>query len=108
MTKSIISQGTGLGADRDGPATYVSCHITHTTSSSTHTLSQQKSGISRVSRRRRGSLHVSEGADEGGDVRHVVDGGLLYAEPGHRHGNLTVCVALVSLGYNLVDVAGDI
>ena len=71
-------------------------------------LSQQSSGVCSVSQSRGGPLHVGEGADEGGGVRDVVDGGLLYTEPGDRHGDLTVGVALVGLGDNLVDVAGDV
>ena len=106
MTKTIISQGTGLGGDGDGGATGVSWEISHTTT--IEILSQQSSRISRVSQCRGGSLHVSEGADEVGGVRDVVDGGRLYTEPAHRHGDLTVGVALVSLGYNLVDVARDV
>ena len=108
MSKRIISKGAGLGADRDGGATSVSCHVSHPTSCFAHALSQQKSGIRRVSRRRGGALHVAKGADEGGVVRHIVDGGLLYTELAHCHGNLTVGIALVSLGYHLVDEARDV
>ena len=108
MSKRIISKGAGLGADRDGRPTSVSCHVSHPTSCFAHALSQQKSGIRRVSRRRGGALHVAKGADEGGVVRHIVDGGLLDTELAHRHVNFTVVVALVSLGYHLVNVTGDV
>ena len=106
MTKTKVAQGAGLGGDGDGVATGVLCHVSHPTT--VEILSQQSSGISRVSQRRDGPLHVFEGADEGAGVRDVVDGGRLDTEPGHRHGNQTVGVALVSLGYHLVDVAGDV
>ena len=71
-------------------------------------LSQQSSGVRRVSQGCGGSLHVGEGADEGGGVRDVVDGGRLDAESAHSHRDLTVGVALVGLGNHLVDVAGDV
>ena len=109
MSKRIISKGAGLGADRDGGATSVSCHVSHPTSCFAHALSQQKSGIRRVSQCSGGALHAGEGADEGADGGgHIVDGGLLYTELAHCHGNLTVGIALVSLGYHLVDEARDV
>ena len=106
MTKTIVAQGAGLGGDGDGVAAGVGGEVGHP--ATVEVLSQQSSGIRRVSQRRGGPLHVGEGADEGGGVRDVVDGGRLDTEPGHRHGDLTVGVALVSLGYNLVDIAGNV
>ena len=106
MTKTKIPQGTGLGGDGDGPAIRELWEVSHPTT--VEILSQQSSGIRRVSQRRDSALHVPEGAEEGGGVRDVVDGGRLDTEPGHRHGDLTVGVALVSLGYNLVDIARDV
>ena len=104
MTKTIVAQRAGLGGDGDGGATGVLCHVSHP--ATVEVLSQQSSGIRRVSQRRDSALHVPEGAEEGGGVRDVVDGGRLDTEPGHRHGDLTVGVALVGLSDNLVDVAG--
>ena len=106
MTKTIVAQRAGLGGDGDGGATGVLCQVSHP--ATVEVLSQQSSGIRRVSQRRDSALHVPEGAEEGGGVRDVVDGGLLYTEPGHRHVNITVVVALVSLGYHLVDEARDV
>ena len=106
MTKTIVAQRAGLGGDGDGGATGVLCQVSHP--ATVEVLIQQSSGIRRVSQSRGGPLHVGEGADEGGGVRDVVDGGRLYTEPGHRHGDQTVGVALVGLSDNLVDVAGDV
>ena len=106
MTKTKVPEGAGLGGDGDGGATGVLSKISHT--ATIEILGQQSSGICSVSQRRGGPLHVGEGADEGGGVRDVVDGGRLYTEPGHRHGDQTVGVALVGLSDNLVDVAGDV
>ena len=106
MSKTKVPEGTGLGGDGDGGATGVLSQIRH--SATVEILSQQSSGVRSVSQSRGGPLHVSEGADEVGGARDVVDGGRLYTELGHRHGDLTVGVALVGLSYNLVDVAGDV
>ena len=106
VAKAEVPEGAGLGGDGDGVAAVVGGEVGDT--ATVEILGQQDSGISRVSQGRGGPLHVGEGADEGGGVRDVVDGGRLYTEPGHRHGDLTVGVALVSLGYNLVDEAGDV
>ena len=106
MTKTIIAQGAGLGGDGDGPAAGVLGQVGHT--ATVEILGQQGSSISRVPQGAGRPLHVGEGADEGGGVRDVVDGGRLYTEPGDRHGDLTVGVALVRLSDNLVDVAGDV
>ena len=106
MTKTIVAQRAGLGGDGDGGATGVLCHVSHP--ATVEVLSQQSSGIRRVSQRRDSALHVPEGAEEGGGVRDVVDGGLLYTVLLHRHGNITVDVALISLSYHLVDETRDI
>ena len=106
MTKTKVPEGAGLGGDWDGVATEVRCYIGHPTA--IEILGQQSSSICSVSESRWGPLHVGEGAEEGGGVRDVVDGGRLYTEPGCRHGDLTVGVALVGLSDNLVDVAGDV
>ena len=106
VTEAEVPEGAGLGGDGDGVAAGEGGEVGH--AATVEVLGQQGSGISRVSQRCGGSLHVGEGADEGGGVRDVVDGGRLDTEPGHRHGNLTVGVALVSLGYNLVDIAGNV
>ena len=106
MSKTIISQGAGLGDDGEGVSSIERSKCSH--SATVKTSSKQSSGIRSVSQGRGVPLHAGEVGHEGGGVIGVVDGGRLYTEPGHRHGDLTVGVALVGLSYNLVDVAGDI
>ena len=106
MTKTIVSEGAGLGCDGDGQAIGVRTKIGHTTT--IEILGQQSSGICSVSQSRGCPLHGAEGGDEGRGVRDVVDGSRLYTEPSHRHWDQTIGVALVGLSYNLVDVAGDV
>ena len=95
VTKTIIAQSTGLGCDGDSRPTAVLSQVRYTTA--WETLSQESSRISRVSQGRDGTLHVGEGADEGGGVRDVIDGGGLDTEPADCHWDLTVGIALVCL-----------
>jgi hypothetical protein len=106
MTKTVISQGAGFGDDGEGVSSIERSKCSH--SATVETSSKQSSGIRTVSQGCGVPLHAGEVGHEGGGVIGVIDGGRLYTEPGHRHGDQTVGVTLVGLSYNLVDVTGDV
>ena len=53
-------------------------------------------------------LHLSEGVEDGDGVRDVLDGGGGDAPLGHHQRHLTVDVALVGLGQNLIYVSSNV